>query len=106
MQGRRLPDSVDGVLPQLEPGDYIQITGGAWYDERRRQFPDKPIWICSSPNGSVCSLNALHNFALHEDGTLTVAPSILISRLYHENGEAKSQELWHGYLERGVWRTV
>ena len=36
-----------------------------------------------------------HDVTEHEDGTITVSPSILIT------GEGGS---WHGYLELGVWR--
>ena len=98
MKGRRLPDSLDGTIPALEHGDYVQIVGGTWYDERRRQFPDKPIWICCAPNGHMCSLNALHGFTEHEDGTLTVTPSILISD--------HTGPVWHGYLRNGEWSTA
>lgn len=101
MSGRRLPDSVDGHFPSLEPGDYVQIVGGVWYDEKQKQHPGVPIWIVRAPNGQVCSLNEKHGFTLHEDGTLTVTPSIKITTL----GRGEGDELWHGYLERGVWRT-
>jgi hypothetical protein len=33
----------------------------------------------------------------HEDGTITVSPSILVSN-------PQQGELFHGHLERGVWR--
>jgi hypothetical protein len=42
-------------------------------------------------------LNSGHTFTVHEDGTLTVSPSILV-RPYHDSPG------WHGYLEHGVWR--
>jgi hypothetical protein len=38
-----------------------------------------------------------HQVVEHEDGTITVSPSILTGR-----GERQ----WHGYLEHGVWRQV
>ena len=99
MRGRRLPDSVDGTFPSLEPGDYVQIVGGSWYDEKQKQYPGVPIWIVEAPNGEMCSLNEKHGFTLHEDGTLTITPSIKISA-------SDGKELWHGYLEHGVWRSV
>lgn len=34
----------------------------------------------------------------HEDGTITVAPSIFVNK--------DRPNAWHGYLERGVWREV
>ena len=41
-----------------------------------------------------------HEVKEHEDGTITVAPSILIG--VRESGK----EQWHGFLEHGVWREV
>jgi hypothetical protein len=46
------------------------------------------------PNGMFCDLSK-HNVVEHEDGTLTVTPSILC-------GDAATN--WHGFLERGIWR--
>lgn len=100
MQGRRLPDSTDGTYPKLEPGDYILIrtVGGVpWFGVDR----DRPLWIVCSPNGNQCYLNNNHTFEVDADGALTVRPSILMS----SEGGGRGQALWHGYLERGVWRT-
>lgn len=36
-----------------------------------------------------------HSIVEHEDGTITVSPSILVT----------GGEEWHGYLERGIWRS-
>jgi len=44
---------------------------------------------------------AKHEIEEHEDGTITVKPSILVSYEYADNKWS-----WHGYLERGVWREV
>ncbi len=38
-----------------------------------------------------------HDIEEHEDGTITVSPSIQLS-----TGDPSLD--WHGYLERGVWR--
>jgi hypothetical protein len=37
-----------------------------------------------------------HEVTEHEDGTISVSPSILIN-------DGRSE--WHGYLRRGVWET-
>ena len=50
-------------------------------------------WFCCTPNGLGGNLGA-HSVVEHEDGTITVSPSILV--------RGKSE--WHGFLERGVWR--
>lgn len=83
MQGKRVEATAEGRLILLS-GDYgIDPKNGGWY--------------CCTPNGYVGNLQG-HDVTEHEDGTITVSPSILVS-----DGE---KELWHGYLERGVWREV
>lgn len=52
-------------------------------------------WMARTPNGHMGNL-ANHDVVEHEDGSITVSPSILVS-------DSKG-ELWHGFLERGVWR--
>ncbi len=72
---------------EFEPGDY-----GRW--ER-----DECNWYACTPNDEMANLSS-HNVTEHEDGTITVSPSILVSTI--RNGE--KVPLWHGFLERGVWR--
>jgi hypothetical protein len=81
MQGTRLHTV---HLAELVPGAYGK-TGDTWL-------------VCT-PNGALAVLNAGHQVTEHEDGTITVSPSILVSR-------DPDQPRWHGYLERGVWRTL
>lgn len=76
-QGRR----TDVPLHEMEPGDY-GLTAA---------------WLCVTPNGSGGNLSR-HDVTVHPDRTITVSPSILISR--------GSERDWHGYLEHGVWREV
>jgi uncharacterized protein DUF6527 len=78
MTGRRLPD---GTGSGWSPGDFWK-----WKDEDR--------WVAITPTGLMCGLKN-HTVTEHEDGTITVSPSILITQ-----GELS----WHGFLERGVWR--
>jgi hypothetical protein len=85
--GRRLADGVD----VFAAGDYGRLEVGA---ERKRW-----VWHARPPRGHVGSL-ANHTVTEHEDGTITVAPSILI-RSTDDDG---SPIVWHGHLERGVWR--
>jgi len=56
-------------------------------------------WYGVTPNGLLCTLTK-HTVTEHEDGTITVSPSILCKR----NGAEPLT--WHGCLERGVWREV
>jgi hypothetical protein len=72
-------DNPGGLIPNA--GEYGRNSIGEWFG-----------W---TPNGHGANLSA-HDVVEHEDGTITVAPSILVSN--------HTGELWHGYLERGVWR--
>lgn len=81
MIGRRLPDGTDWSS-EVQPGDYWKHANGTWYAE--------------TPNGMTANLVA-HTVVEHEDGTITVSPSILVN-----GGRPES---WHGFLERGVWRS-
>ncbi len=68
----------------------------------RRTGMDAGIWICRTPPNAVGRSYSgdlrRHNVLEHEDGTISVSPSIQV-----DDGEGHG---WHGYLERGVWRTV
>jgi len=65
------------------PGDYGKYEG---------------IWYGHAPTkGFHCNL-ANHHVIEHEDGTITVTPSILITR-----GDGST---WHGYITKGEWKEV
>jgi hypothetical protein len=117
MTGRRLPDSPTGDIGILEPGDYVKLTGGPWVERE-----GIPIVVARGPKGHTCNLRN-HTITEHDDGTLTVSPSILVYPrapiAYSAEERARVAELagedyvrahesgtpgWHGYLERGVWR--
>lgn len=84
MQGQRVYPNEQGDL-LLKKGEYgINPKDGNWY--------------ACVPNGHMGNL-ANHEVTEHEDGTITVSPSILVTR---HTGEF----LWHGYLEHGIWREV
>jgi hypothetical protein len=86
MTGRRVePDPNDSYYPcpRLQPGDY-----GKGADD---------VWYCHPPSvdkeaAPGCLL--AHRITEHEDGTITVEPSILVE---------SSLGSWHGYLRRGEW---
>lgn len=81
MIGRRLPDRDPRDTDiNFAEGDYGRIS---------------TTWFACSRRGHLGNL-ARHTVTEHEDGTITVSPSILIS--------AGGIALWHGWLERGVWR--
>lgn len=79
MQGRRVYPNAEGHLGLAE-GDYgLDPDAG---------------WMVRPPGCHAGGINK-HTVTEHEDGTITVSPSILL-----DDGRVK----WHGYLERGVWR--
>lgn len=83
MKGRRI-DFETGVGAVLQPGDYGRVEGR---------------WTACAPKGQpneyLANL-AGHTIVEHEDGTITVSPSILVI-VYNPPGN------WHGYLQRGFW---
>ena len=72
----------------LEAGDYGCLEG---------------TWWVRPPRGGVSPIPG-EQVLEHEDGTITVSPSILIRWVGVEDGAEVTRE-WHGYLRRGVWET-
>lgn len=79
MTGRRLQDGDHGIA-DAQPGDYWKAEHG--------------MFEVRAPSGEF-GLIRTHKVVEYEDRTITVSPSLVF------HGEAK----WHGYLERGVWRS-
>ena len=95
MKGRRISWE-DALQMLMEPGDYAGPgpTG-----------PVQGHWLICTPSGHSGRLSpTIHHIVEHEDRTITVSPSIRVSLPQGDNRPAI--ELWHGYLERGVWRQV
>lgn len=62
-------------------------------------------WFCRVPApGFGTGSLAKHTVIEHEDGTITVSPSILCYG--HHDPVTNAPKQWHGYLERGIWREV
>jgi hypothetical protein len=81
-QGKRVePINGDLLLKELEYG----------------KNPQDGNWYCKAPGQRMGNLGG-HMVIEHDDGTITVSPSILIM-----DG---NKTLWHGYLEHGVWRSA
>ena len=57
---------------------------------------DKGLWCCVPPGTDLLGNLSRHTVTEHEDGTITVSPSILV-----KGGNLGE---WHGYLEAGMWR--
>ncbi len=69
----------------LAMGEYGKSPDGKWYCH------------VPAPGFGVGGLGK-HQVTEHEDGTITVSPSIV--------NEWEAGKVWHGYLERGVWREI
>jgi len=85
----------------LQP-NYPEVDGPytLWLAEGDYGRDRDGFWKARPPGHHAGSLEN-HEVIEHEDRTITVSPSILITG-YDGNSETK----WHGYLERGVWREV
>lgn len=85
MQGKRRPDNTP--VRDMSIGEYAFQT---WC---------KPnAWFIRDPSGDIGSIylkkdGGNHDVEVHEDGTITVTPSILNNR----------GNKWHGFLRKGVW---
>lgn len=91
MLGRRhdaAPDEPTWPFSGLLPGEYGKDKDGLWYCVPPGKDPFAFM-------GCLGDGARNHKVTEHEDGTITVSPSILIQS--HEGS-------WHGFLERGVWR--
>lgn len=67
----------------IGPSEYAKDIDGHWY--------------AVTPTGLFAGL-ANHTIVEHEDGTITVSPSILV--------RAGTAGEWHGFLVHGVWSQV
>lgn len=96
-QGRRIPDGKwwdDDIHPApWQPSDYGRERQAGHVSGNELVGPLDGTWVVL-PNGVGPSFLPARMWAIteHEDGTLSLSPSILNS-----GG-------WHGFLERGWWR--
>lgn len=77
---------VDKEPHLLLPGEYtFWERGGGWY--------------ACTPCGNLANLTG-HKASVETDGSLTISPSIMV----WANRNGGKIELFHGWLEKGVWR--
>jgi hypothetical protein len=86
-EGQARPDAKPW---ELQPGEYCVRVDS---DSGKRV-----AWVVT-PNGHGPSRLDGWDLIEHDDGTITVSPSILAHPAADNPG-------WHGYLEQGVWREV
>jgi len=79
-------------------GPALRVANFSGVDDARVCYWKAPEgWFIYFP-GAGAGILSLHTVTEHEDGTITVAPSILLG--------GHNYESVHGYLERGSWRNV
>lgn len=106
---RGQPDQYGYASHKLQPGEFVRVApvcngdGTPFTEEDKAKWYNQPYWLCCTPNGHAGNLQR-HEVTEHEDGTITVSPSILIQT--SNDGGKTMVELWHGWLERGVWRSA
>lgn len=83
LTGRRRPDLNPEYATDRQPGDYW------WHGDH---------WRAITPNGMPVSLRDAASIEEHDDGTITVTPSI--------QQIASSRKRYDGVLEHGVWSEV
>lgn len=96
-------DGLDGgvatggmILGERRPGRRVYDTDD-FKDGDYGRHPFDQHWMGMAPGGHLANL-ANHSVTEHEDGTITVSPSIEVT--------GPNLSRWHGYLERGIWRRV
>lgn len=85
MNGTRQPSIVVG-----EGSDWLEYPSGSYWQARKAD--GSHTWWVRDPLGMFGRLDN-HTVAEHDDGTITVEPSIL----------TQGENTYHGWLRRGVW---
>jgi hypothetical protein len=98
MKGRRLPDGYH--YRDAQAGDYWRQILWVGNDPKPPdELADNAVrgrdfeWCICDPKGQLGHIGK-HEVVEHEDGTITVSPSIL----------SVGKDAYHGFLEHGVWR--
>ena len=86
VKGRRLSDASIYSGVSFAPGDYMRD-------------PLTETWWVKPPHGGRLGELREHQVQEHQDGTITVSPSILQG----PGANPVKQPGWHGYLRAGVW---
>lgn len=90
----------------MKPGEKVEAIRIKGYSEIKRDkvcyYFEKRSgnWNMFHPDTGLGDLGN-HNVTEHDDGTITVSPSIMITFKTKEG-----EKSCHGYLEKGVWREV
>ncbi len=81
------------------PGGYLIVRNEDDHARSGVEAGHVSLWF-KDPAGHLGRVvDTRHTITEHDDGTVTVSPSILATTAAHGYD-------WHGFLERGVWREV
>lgn len=106
LQGRNRTGEQDflSLWKESSPGDYWLVKDNG----RKGAVKGDALWF-RLPNGQLGHILRKHevddgrqrwDITENPDGTITVSPSIWLQAPGNPDAE------WHGYLEKGVWRSV
>lgn len=86
---------------------YPSEDGNLWLAEGEYgKNPRDGAWYLRLPGLHMGSLER-HQVVEHEDGTITVSPSILHTDYMKDKDSGEVTDVTvHGFLERGVWRSA
>jgi hypothetical protein len=90
--------SGDVVLRRIDPEDDDLMLRDGEYGKHPRDGK----WYVRLPGGHMGNLGN-HEVTEHEDGTITVRPSVLIKTPGYLGTNATAFN--HGFIDRGVWRS-
>lgn len=108
-EGRRREDVRMGELPEaVEPGDYWRYltADGSPLTSSEPGNLTGGVWGVCVPGDDELGIGLLtkHTVREHDDGTISILPNDGSSNSVKvDRGD---RELFHGYIERGVWRSV
>lgn len=93
---------------QTLPGRRVADANEVWHGQAGDYaVADRHVWVRTPaddvlriPRGDVADPDQpAWSFEEHEDGTVTLSPSIFVNPQDDPPG-------WHGFLEHGIWRTA
>jgi hypothetical protein len=87
--GKRVEYPGPNTLEHHQPGNYWKDDIGEWHGV--------------TPNGHSCWLKN-HHVEEHEDGTISVVAGPWGSNSILVSGRKGDPVLWHGCIDKGVWK--
>jgi hypothetical protein len=100
-QGRRIEHLDHTTEDGIKPGDYWKDDRGHWHVAAPVPRDDDGFLLSAD-------VSTWDSVTEHEDGTITVSPSIFWGAGGYPNSppEWAAKHIWHGFLDRGIWRSV